>query len=144
MLVYRFGIDVLTDKTGRSPTYCTPPFRKFDDDRATESWAFLFLPQEDSTEKAWRSILKREPRCVEWPEKDVRALVPEEAVQKTLETVDKIRKPELMRYKIDVGGMQYRELKSKDCIVAVVSQNDSKETIDHLMNKLVSYVLNPN
>ena len=26
-----FGIDVLTDTTERSPTYCTPPFRKFDD-----------------------------------------------------------------------------------------------------------------
>ena len=40
----RFGIDVLTDTTERSPTYCTPPFRKFDDTTATESWAFLFVP----------------------------------------------------------------------------------------------------
>ena len=40
----RFGIDVLTDTTERSPTYCTPPFRKFDDMTAAESWAFLFLP----------------------------------------------------------------------------------------------------
>ena len=31
----RFGIDVLTDTTERSPTYCTPPFRKFDDATAT-------------------------------------------------------------------------------------------------------------
>ncbi len=34
-------IDVLTDTTERSPTYCTPPFRKFDDATAAESWAFL-------------------------------------------------------------------------------------------------------
>ena len=34
----RFGIDVLTDTTERSPTYCTPPFRKFDDTTAAESW----------------------------------------------------------------------------------------------------------
>jgi N-acetylmuramic acid 6-phosphate etherase len=27
----KFGIDVLTDTTERSPTFCTPPFRKFDD-----------------------------------------------------------------------------------------------------------------
>jgi N-acetylmuramic acid 6-phosphate etherase len=26
----RFGIDVLTDTTERSPTYCSPPFRKFE------------------------------------------------------------------------------------------------------------------
>ena len=48
----RFGIDVLTDTTERSPTYCTPPFRKFDDATATESWAFLFLP-DDWTDAAW-------------------------------------------------------------------------------------------
>ncbi len=45
----RFGIDVLTDTTERSPTYCTPPFRKFDDTTASESWAFLFLPEAEST-----------------------------------------------------------------------------------------------
>ena len=35
------GIDVLTDTTERSPTYCTPPFRKAGDTTAAESWAFL-------------------------------------------------------------------------------------------------------
>jgi len=38
----RFGIDVLTDTTERSPTYNTPPFRKSGDTTAAESWAFLF------------------------------------------------------------------------------------------------------
>src|SRR6185312_8844665 len=54
----RLGIDVLTDTTERSPTYCTPPFRKFDDGTATESWAFLFLPNSE-TPQAWKAILKR-------------------------------------------------------------------------------------
>ena len=130
----RLGIDVLTDTTERSPTYCTPPFRKYDDDRATESWAFLFLPQEDSTVDAWKSILKREPRCVEWPEKDIRALVAKETVQRTLETVGRISKTELMRYKIDAGGMQHRVLGEKDCLVAVVSRGENKEP---LINQLV-------
>jgi len=67
----RFGIDVLTDTTERSPTFCTPPFRKFDDTTATESWAFLFLPQ-TGTPEAWRSILKRAPRCVSWDETEIR------------------------------------------------------------------------
>lgn len=46
----RFAIDVLTDTTERSPTYCTPPFRKFDDTTATESWAFLFVPSEQTAQ----------------------------------------------------------------------------------------------
>src|SRR6185437_2381449 len=40
----RLGMDVLTDTTERSPTFCTPSFRKFNDPTAAESWAFLFLP----------------------------------------------------------------------------------------------------
>ena len=56
----RFAIDVLTDTTERSPTYCTPPFRKFDDATATESWAFLFVP-DSQTPQAWKRIIKRTP-----------------------------------------------------------------------------------
>ena len=53
----RFGIDVLTDTTERSPTYCTPPFRKFDDAKATESWAYLFVPN-DWTDSAWKKYFE--------------------------------------------------------------------------------------
>ena len=38
------AVDVLTDTTERSPTFCTPSFRKWDDAEASESWAFLFTP----------------------------------------------------------------------------------------------------
>src|SRR5262249_46392169 len=60
----RFAIDVLTDTTERSPTYCTPPFRKFDDTTASESWAFLFTPTKE-TSKAWERLLKRVPDCID-------------------------------------------------------------------------------
>ena len=76
----RFGIDVLTDTTERSPTYCTPPFRKFDDYTATESWAFLFVPYAESS-RAWQHILQRDPKCVEWNEVEVRELVGEERLR---------------------------------------------------------------
>ncbi len=39
------AVDVLTDTTERSPTFCTPSFRKWDDAEASESWAFLFTPR---------------------------------------------------------------------------------------------------
>ncbi len=53
-----FGIDLLTDTTERSPTFCSPPFRKHDDTTATESWAFLFVPHAE-TPQAWEHIIKR-------------------------------------------------------------------------------------
>ena len=119
----RFGIDVLTDTTERSPTYCTPPFRKFDDTTATESWAFLFLPCPE-TPAAWRHIIKREPRCVEWTETDVRPLVPGDKLARTTETLRKISRAELMRFRIGTDGLPCRPLKAGDCAVAVVDRTE--------------------
>jgi N-acetylmuramic acid 6-phosphate etherase len=131
----RFGIDVLTDTTERSPTYCTPPFRKFDDDQAAESWAFLFLP-EDWTDKAWEEILKRKPRCVEWREPAIRALVPDDKFERTLEIVEKISSTELMRYKIGSNGMRYRTLVVEDCAVAVMSEKEKPVAKDFQLQQL--------
>jgi N-acetylmuramic acid 6-phosphate etherase len=119
----RFGIDVLTDTTERSPTFCTPPFRKFDDTTATESWAYLFLPQSEPPQ-AWQNILKREPRCVEWNENEIRALVSEDKFSKTLETVRKISSTELMRFKIGLDGLPRRDLKNGDCAITIIGGNE--------------------
>ncbi len=117
----RFGIDVLTDTTERSPTYCTPPFRKFDDTTASESWAFLFLPQTE-TQPAWQNILKRQARCVEWSETEVRSLAGDKKFPRTMETIRKISRAELMRFKIGLDGLPCRVLKKGDCAVSVVSK----------------------
>jgi len=131
----RFGIDVLTDTTERSPTYCTPPFRKFDDDQAAESWAFLFLP-EDWTDKAWVEILKRKPRCVEWRESEIRDLVAEENVERTLETVNKISPTELMRYKIGSNGIRYRVLVVADCAIVVMAATEKESALKFQLKQL--------
>src|SRR5256885_3389841 len=94
-----FGIDVLTDTTERSPTYCTPPFRKFDDATATESWAFLFVPYAETT-LAWERIIKRKPKCVEWSKAEIRQLVSEDIAPRIDEIVRRISYAELMRFKV--------------------------------------------
>jgi N-acetylmuramic acid 6-phosphate etherase len=119
-----FGADVLTDTTERSPTYCTPPFRKFDDAAATESWAYLFLPEPDAA-SAWRSILKRMPRCVEWNEAEIRALVGEDRFPRTQETVRKISAAELLRFRIGADGVRNRQLGKGDSAIAVLSQAEA-------------------
>jgi N-acetylmuramic acid 6-phosphate etherase len=118
----RFGIDVLTDTTERSPTYCTPPFRKFDDTTATESWAFLFVPQEE-TSAAWERIIKRKPRCVEWNEAEVKKLAGDKAAR-TYETVQKISYSELMRFKVGIDGLPYRRLGAGCSAVGVVGESE--------------------
>jgi N-acetylmuramic acid 6-phosphate etherase len=119
----QFGIDMLTDTTERSPTYCTPPFRKFDDHTATESWAFLFVPHEETT-WAWERIIKRRPQCVEWSEAEVRALVDNEKVARTNEIVRKISYAELMRFKVGLDGLKYRPLGAGDCAVGIVAEEE--------------------
>lgn len=129
----RLGIDVLTDTTERSPTYCTPPFRKFDDYKATESWAFLFLPYADSAE-AWQQIIKREPNCVEWNESEVRELVGEEKFARTYEIVQKISRAELMRFKIGLDGYQYRGTGANDSSVAVLSRVEDSQLTESFLS----------
>lgn len=119
------GIDVLTDTTERSPTYCTPPFRKFDDETATESWAFLFLPK-FKTSSAWNAILRREPRCIEWSEDETRELVGDEKFARTHEIVRKIIRAELMRFKIDLKGQSYRPLRAGDSAIGILFDTESR------------------
>jgi len=128
----QFGIDVLTDTTERSPTYCTPPFRKFDDATATESWAFLLLP-DDWTDNAWINILKREPRCLAWNREEIFALAGPEKVERTTEIMGKIKLSELMRFKIGINGLRYRPQRIGDGAVAVISQ---KEKTDFHLSQL--------
>ena len=120
----QFGADVLTDTTERSPTYCTPPFRKFDDTTATESWAYLFLPEPDAA-SAWRSILKREPRCVEWNDSEIRALVSEDKFPRTREIIGKISAHELRRFRIGLDGVPNRPLGQGDSAIAVLSATEA-------------------
>ncbi|MGH7970562.1 MAG: hypothetical protein ACREIC_17690, partial [Limisphaerales bacterium] len=117
------GIDLLTDTTERSPTYCTPPFRKFDDTTASESWAFLFAPYAE-TPVAWERILKRKPRCIDWSRSDVAALVTAEQAPRTNEIVSRIGYSELMRFKIGLDGLGYRSPVKGDGAVAVVTEEE--------------------
>ena len=127
----RVGIDMLTDTTERSPTYCTPPFRKFDDTTATESWAFLYVPYANS-DAAWERVCKRKPRCVDWKPEDVRGLVLDDKFARTVEIIGKISYAELMRFRIGLDGIKNRPLGKGDSAVALVveAEKDSLLAVD--------------
>jgi N-acetylmuramic acid 6-phosphate etherase len=117
------AVDVLTDTTERSPTFCTPAFRKWDDEEASESWAFLFTPA-PTTEEAWTRLLRRPPQTVEWTEEDLRALLDEEAAEKQGTILGEIRRSELMRFRIGLDGLPYRPLRAGDGVTAVAAERD--------------------
>jgi len=69
----RYLLDVLTDTTERAPTFRLPPFRKCDDEVSARSWAFVKNPRYPAKE-AWRRLLRREPRGIDWPASVYRSL----------------------------------------------------------------------
>lgn len=125
----RVGIDMLTDTTERSPTYCTPPFRKFDDTTASESWAFLYVPYKNSDE-AWERVCKRRPRCVEWKPEEVRGLVPDDKYARTVEIIGKIGYAELMRFRIGLDGIKNRPLGPGDSAVGLVTEVEKESLLE--------------
>ena len=122
------ALDVLTDTTERSPTFCIPPFRKAGDTAAAESWAFLFTSQK-KTRDAWRRLLRREPRCLDWGRDSVRNLVPDDRLPRTLEILRHITRAELMRFKIGCDGAKSRPLGRGDAAIAVVSASGRDTTL---------------
>ena len=117
------GVDVLTDTTERSPTFCTPSFRKWDDTSASESWVFLFTPVE-KTEAAWTSLLRREPRTIEWTDQELHALLDPEAAERQAGVLREIGRRELMRFRIGLDGLPDRPVRPIDGVTAVVASSD--------------------
>lgn len=60
------GITVITDTTERSPTFSLFPFENANEKEQDLSLCYLYMPETNSSEKAWRNLLWREPRTLEW------------------------------------------------------------------------------
>ncbi len=72
-LADRCLLDIFTDTTERSPTFMLPRFRDCDDRVSPPPWAFVKNPRLP-TPKAWREVLRREPRCLTWNSETYRQL----------------------------------------------------------------------
>jgi N-acetylmuramic acid 6-phosphate etherase len=60
------AITVLTDTTERAPTFSMYPFENSQDVATKQSLCYLSLPTASTSEEAWRTLLKRAPRTLEW------------------------------------------------------------------------------
>ena len=61
------GVTVLTDTTERSPTFSLSAFENDLSPEDRPSLTYLTLPQAHGPASAWRELLRRSPRCLEWP-----------------------------------------------------------------------------
>ncbi|WP_309399740.1 SIS domain-containing protein [Cerasicoccus maritimus] len=65
-----FGVTVLTDTTERSPTFSLPVFENYTAGQTNEplSLTYLTIASQPSVTLAWRQLLRRDPRCLTWPD----------------------------------------------------------------------------
>ena len=124
------AIDVLTDTTERSPTFCTPPFGKLGDHGASESMAFLLVPG-SRTVDAWAGLLQRAPRCLRWSPEEVQVLLPGSNPERTAAILEGITESELMRFAIGTEGLEERALRSGDLSLTIRSDVDVSALKDH-------------
>lgn len=117
------AVDVLTDTTERSPTYCTPSFRKQGDTAAAESWAALFTDRA-VTEDAWPALLRREPQTIEWTIEELRALLDDESASRQGAVLRDISRRELLRFRIGLDGLAHRPIVRGDGVTAVLAAPD--------------------
>ncbi len=62
-----FALSVLTDTTERSPTFSLPIFENAHRKGASPAClCYLHIPKTRTAAEAWRALLKRAPRCLEW------------------------------------------------------------------------------
>lgn len=68
-LTHDYLLDILTDTTERQPTFTLPPFKKFDDQEAEVSWAYVKDPLYPNS-VAWQHVFRRPIKGLDWTKED--------------------------------------------------------------------------
>ncbi len=64
-----FALTILTDTTERAPTFSLHPFENIQDREKTDfspALCYLLLSKAENTQQAWRLLLGRKPRALDW------------------------------------------------------------------------------
>lgn len=122
----QLAIDVLTDTTERSPTFCLPAFRKSGDEEASESTSFVFLPGQDS-EAAWRRLLQRELQPVEWDRGTIRSLTGPTGLERQHQLMQAISREEILRFRVGLEGLAERPFRPGDSACAILAEDELPE-----------------
>ena len=128
------AIDVLTDTTERSPTYCTPSFRKFDD-VPPQSRRFCSCPKR---RRRRRGAHHQTPAVVRGVGRDgVRELVLLTAGPNA-RTLDRIGCAELLRFRVGLDGLTERRrpgVRWACCRTRAVARAEADGFLQHLTRR---------
>lgn len=139
-----YPITVFTDTTERAPTFSLTPFSHKNATRLLAlkpSLSYLCLPNTKNSSEAWRTMLLREPRALNWPEID------ERTGQKYLEDFDFSNHAREFREQL-TGGVEHSDFeifRHKDTILwrlqdierSLLMSEDSFSLFEHILLKML-------
>jgi N-acetylmuramic acid 6-phosphate etherase len=121
-LTDRFLLDVLTDTTERAPTFRLPPFRKCDDRVSALSWAFVKNPTCD-TAGAWREVLRRDARGLDWNTETYRQLGASAGIQAN---PPKLNNSEILKFQIGCEADSARSERADSALLAILVGDEAE------------------
>ncbi len=110
-------LDIFTDTTERAPTFMLPPFRKNDDKKSAQSWAFVKNPS-CSTEEVWKNGMNRPLRCLNWLIPDYVAMNAPQSVQTNPPKLDAA---ELLKFEVGKENPQIRTETGNDAAILLTA-----------------------
>lgn len=113
-------LDILTDTTERQPTFTLPPFRKFADEEAELSWAYIKDPLYPN-EVAWQHVFRRPIKGLDWTKEDYVRL---EAAQAIIDNPPLVGSDQVALYNIGNEEDKSRYSRKPNCLICL-DINDS-------------------
>lgn len=95
-VTHDYLLDILTDTTERQPTFTLPPFKKFNDQNALNSWAYVKDPLYPNT-VAWQHVFRRPIKGLDWTVEDYKRLQASDAI---IANPPKVSSDEVEQYNI--------------------------------------------
>jgi len=117
------ALDILSDTTERSPTFCVPTFKQLGEPTAVPSWAYLVTPAE-TPEQAWKEILGRDIQPVEWDAAVYRRLLGRGVLPVS---VPDIGRDSILRFPLHRDAISTRSLSDVDALVLLRYENEELE-----------------
>jgi len=117
------SLDILSDTTERSPTFCVPTFRQLGEHTAKPSWAYLVTPAE-TPEQAWQDVLGRNVQPVEWDAAVYCRLLGPNGVPADLPDIGR---DAILRFPLHRDAITTRSLSEGDALVTLGYENEALE-----------------
>lgn len=114
-----YAIDIFTDTTERSPTFCLPPFTKADDTNSVPSWAYAVTPYDDN-KVAWNNLLGRDFHAINWSNDEIRTIL-DNSPEFDYNNFPCLTEAEILRFNITQQMLKRRLRSEKDRMILFIS-----------------------